>query len=149
MKKLIFILSIVLYAFSSQAASHLMYTGKQTDSVKMAKEITKLKLKLADLNNQLVETQNKIPVDSIKLQTALANSHDAQVKSRKRSDQAVGGDMDDVKLAEKQAKIARKQTEEAVDASKQLDSDRKKTIKLRKQIDKTQQKLDEALAPGN
>jgi peptidoglycan hydrolase CwlO-like protein len=149
MKKLIFILTIVLYAFHSQAATHLTYDGKQTDSVKLNKQITKLKLKLMDLNNQLTETQNQIPVDSVKLESTLAKSHEAQVKSKKRSGQAVGGDMDDVKLAEKQAKLARKATEEAEDAAKQLERDRKKVKKLAKEIEKNQKKLDEVQASGN
>ena len=147
MKKLIFVLAIALCAVHSQAVPHLKYAGAKTDSVQLKKKITQLNLKLLDLNNQLIETRNQIPVDSVKFESALAKSHDAQEKSKKRSGQAVGGDMDDVKLAEKQAKIARKQTGEAEDAAKQLEKDRKKVKSLTKEIEKTQKKLDDAQAP--
>jgi transcription initiation factor IIF auxiliary subunit len=149
MRKLIFVLTIVLSALNLQAVPRLAYDGKQTDTVKLVKQITKLKLKLAELNNELTETQNQIPVDSVKLESALSKSHEAQMKSKKRSGQAVGGDMDDVKLAEKQAKIARKATSEAEDASKQLERDHKKVKKLAREIEKNQKKLDEIQAPGN
>ncbi len=149
MKKLIFILIITVYACHSQATPYLYRTGMQTDTAQRNKQIAKLNLKLANLNNELADTRSRIPVDSVKLESALTESHDAQVKSRKRSEQAVGGDTDDARLAEKQAKKAAKLTNEAEDAAKQLEQDRKKATKLGKQIEKTQKKLDEAQAPGN
>jgi hypothetical protein len=140
MKKLIFILIIISCALVSQSAA--AYTPIQTDTVKLNKQIKKLNLKMADLNSQLIETRTRIPVDSVKLESALTRSHEAQVKSKKRSEQAVGGDMDDVKLAEKQARKASKETSAAEDATKQLESDRKKVKDLQKQLIKTQQELD-------
>jgi transcription initiation factor IIF auxiliary subunit len=149
MKKLIFILIITVHACHLQAAPYVHGTGKQVDTAQRNKQTAKLNLKLADLNNELADTRSKIPVDSVKLESALSESHDAQVKSRKRSEQAVGGDTDDARLAEKQAKKAAKLTNEAEDASKQLEQDRKKAIKLAKQIEKIQKKLDDAQASGN
>jgi transcription initiation factor IIF auxiliary subunit len=149
MKKLIFILIITVYACHLQAAPYVHGTRAQTDTAQRNKQIAKLNLKLANLNNQLADTRSRIPVDSVKLESALSESHEAQVKSRKRSEQAVGGDTDDARLAEKQAKKAAKLTNDAEGAAKQLEQDRKKVIKLTRQIEKTQKKLDEASASGN
>jgi chromosome segregation ATPase len=141
MKKLILILTIIGCGLQLRAAAHLN-SSMQTDTAKLSKQIKKLNLKLADLNSQLVETRTRIPVDSVKVESALTRSHEAQVKSKKRSEQAVGGDMDDVKLAEKQAKKASKETSAADDATKQLENDRKKVKDLQKQLMKAQQELD-------
>ncbi|MDB5136412.1 MAG: hypothetical protein JWP37_3015 [Mucilaginibacter sp.] len=147
MKKLILVLAIGLYAFHSQAVTSFKYDEAKIDTTQLSKQINKLNLKLADLNNQLINTRNQVPFDSVKLQSLLNKSRDAQVKSRKRSEQAVGGDMDDVKLAEKQAKRATRQTGDAEDAAKQLERDRKKEKKLLKQIEKTRKKLTKAQMP--
>jgi hypothetical protein len=141
MKKLIFITAIIFCAVHLQASASLKNDEVKTDTAQRSKQIKKLNLKLDDLNSQLLDLRTKIPVDSVKLESALAKSHEAQVKSKKRSGQAVDGDMDDVKLAEKQAKKAAKETSEAEDAAKQLERDRKKAKGLLKQIGKTQQEL--------
>ncbi|MCR8557777.1 hypothetical protein KXD93_09000 [Mucilaginibacter sp. BJC16-A38] len=148
MKKLILILAIGLYASQSHANASLTYRKPQTDTAEVNKQVKKLSSKLADLNSQLSETRNQVPVDSMKMESTLAQSHAAQVKSKKRSEQAVDGDMGDVKSAEKQAKKATKQTSEAEDAAKQLEHDRKKIKKLMEQIEKTQKELDKIQANG-
>ena len=143
MKKLFILCSIMGYAFCSQAANHLKYDVK-TDSVKLNKKVQKLSSKLDDLKTELLNTQNQIPVDSLKLVGALIESHEAQLKSKKKSEDAVGGNLSDVKSAEKQAKNAAKQTSEAEDAAKQLAKTRKKAKDLAEEIQKNQQKLNEA-----
>ena len=144
MKKLILLSAAVFYMAQAQAAPK----QQQTDTIKLNKQKKKLELKIADLNTELVETRTRIPVDSVKLESALTKSHEAQVKSKKRSEQAIGGDMDDVKLAEKQAKKASRETSDADDAAKQLERDHKKVKDLTKQIGKTQQELDKLRTPG-
>ncbi len=142
MKKLIFILAISIYSFRSQAAPVIKYNNTTVDSAKINKQIKKLNLKLEDLNTQLTETRNQIPVDSVLAANTAAKAHDALLKSKKRSSQAVDGDLDDVKLAQKQAKIAADQSSEADDAAKQLKKCRKKLQGLQKDILKIQKKLD-------
>ena len=148
MKKLIFILAVLFYACNAKAVNNFKFTRITTDTAKINKQIKKLNEKLLDLNNQLLDTRSRIPEDSVKLESALTKSHDAQVKSRKRSEQAVGGDLDDQKSAEKQAKKAAKETADAEDAATQLDKDRKKVKDLLKQIGKTQQELDKTQIYG-
>jgi hypothetical protein len=149
MKKLIFILAILFYTFHSRAASNKLYQSLNPDTAKTNKQLKKLNLKLADLNTELTEIRTRVPVDSVKLIGAVAQSREAQIKGKKRAEQAVGGDMDDVKLAEKQAKKAAKDTRAAEDAAKQLESDRNKVKDLSKQIIKTQQEIDKLQATAN
>src|ERR1700748_3632820 len=144
MKKLIIIIAIGFCALHSQAFTSVKYDAAKTDSAQLNKQINKLNLKLADLNKQLAETRTQIPVDSAKLESLLDKSRDAKVKSRKRSEEAVGGDLGDVKSAEKQAKKATRETKEADDAANQLERDRKKEQKLLKEIEKTQGELTKA-----
>ncbi|WP_184550492.1 hypothetical protein [Mucilaginibacter sp. FT3.2] len=142
MKKLLFIWLMLFGAFHSKAETNLKPDTVKKDSVK----INKLNVKLNDLKAKLGDIQKQLPIDSLKLENTLGKSHDAQVKSRKRSEQAVGGDLDDAKLAAKEAKKAAKQTQEADDASRQMERDRKKVKDLLKQIKKAQEKLDKAQA---
>ena len=141
MKKLILILAVIFGSLQSRAGVYLN-KGTQIDTTKLNKQIKKLDLKLADLNSQLVEIRTRIPIDSVKVESMLERSHEAQVKSRKRSEQAIGGDIDDAKLAEKQAKKASKETRAAEDATKQLEDDRKELKKVQKQLMKTQKELE-------
>lgn len=143
MKKLIFIMALSIYSFRSQAAPVIKYNNTTIDTAKINKQIKKLNLKLEDLDTKLTETRNQIPVDSVLVVSTAAKAHDAQVKSKKRSSQAVDGDMDDVKLAQKQAKIAASQTSDATDAAKQLEKHRKKVKDLQKDILKVQKELNE------
>ena len=138
MKKLFFILALSILGLKSQASVTL-----KTDTAKVTKRIQKLNLKLEDLNTRLAETRNQIPVDSVLAVSTASKAHDAQVKSKKRSSQAVDGDMDDVKLAQKQAKIAASQTGDATDAAKQLEKRRKKAKDLQKDILKVQKELND------
>jgi len=146
MKKIILSLIILVTTINLYAAVGIN-RGDGTDTVKINKKIKKISLNMADLQDQLLEVRTRIPVDSVKLESALEKSHAAQVKSKKRSEQAVGGDMDDVKLAEKQAKKAANETSDAEDASKKLESDRKKEKKLVKQIEKAKKELDKLQLP--
>jgi hypothetical protein len=142
MKTLLFTLVIMFYGLYSKAATNFNADTLRRDTAIVNKQSIKLSTELTDLKTQLINTQNQIKIDSAKLESALSKSHDAQEKSKKRSEQAVGGDLDDAKLAQKQAKRAEKLTSETQDASKQLERDRKKAKKLTKQIEKTQEKLD-------
>ncbi|MDB5156200.1 MAG: hypothetical protein JWR50_907 [Mucilaginibacter sp.] len=146
MKKIILSLIILITSINLHAAAGIN-RGDGTDTVKINKQIKKINLNMADLQDQLLEVRTRIPVDSVKLESALGKSHAAQVKSKKRSEQAVGGDMDDVKLAEKQAKKAANETSDAEDASKNLESDRKSEKKLVKQIEKAKKELDKLQLP--
>lgn len=148
MKKIILTL-IVVFAFMHLHAATGLQKEDGTDTAKINKQIKKVNLNLADLQTQLLEVRTRIPVDSVKLESALERSHTAQVKSKKRSEQAVGGDMDDVKLAEKQAKKAASETSDAEDAAKKLDGDRKAEKKLLKKIEKAKKDLDELQLPKN
>ena len=148
MKKLFILCSIIGYSLCTQAETHLKYVATQTDSLKRNKKVQDITAKLEDLKTQLINTQNQIPVDSLKLVNALAESHNAQVKSKKKSEDAVGGNLGDVKAAEKETKKASKQTSEAQEAAKDLERTRKKAKDLTEKIQKTRQKLDEAQANG-
>lgn len=141
MKKLILILAVFFGNLQSRADVYLI-KGMQIDTIKLNKQIKKLDLKLAGLNSQLIEIRTRIPVDSVNVENTLNRSHEAQVKSKKRSEQAIGGDVDDMKLAEKQAKKASKETKAAEDATKQLEDDRKELKKVQKQLIKTQKELE-------
>ena len=146
MKKIILIIAISFTVSHLHAATGINREDV-TDTAKINKQIKKINLSIADLQDQLLEVRTGRPVDSVKLESALEKSHAAQVKSKKRSEQAVGGDMDDVKLAEKQAKKAANETSDAEDASKKLESDRKKEKKLVKQIEKAKKELDKLQLP--
>lgn len=111
------------------------------DTAKMNTIIARLNLKLAQLKEQLNSRQKQIPVDSVKLEKLLSRSHDEQVKSKRKSEAAIGGDADDAKLAEKQAKRAAKHTKEAEQAAERLERSYKKKKDLNKKIEKTQLQL--------
>lgn len=141
MRKILFILAVLSYGFHAHAEFQIKADTQKIDSGKVNKQITKLQLKLDDLKKQLIDTQNKLPIDSATLSTMLQQSHDAQVKSRKKSEKAVGGDVSDAKEAEKEAKDAAKQTQKAENDAKQVKEDRKKMKDLMKEIGKKQQQL--------
>jgi len=148
MKKIILTLAAV-FAFMHLHAATGLHKEDGTDTAKVNKQIKKINLNISDLQTQLLEVRTRIPVDSVKLEGALERSHAAQVKSKKRSEQAVGGDMDDVKLAEKQAKKAASETSDAEDAAKKLEGDRKTEKKLLKKIEKAKKELDKLQLPKN
>jgi hypothetical protein len=141
MKTLLFTILIVSFGFYAEAATYAKADTLRKDTAIATKQVLALNTKLTDLKTKLADTQNQIRIDSAKLESVLSKSHDAQLKSKKRSEQAVGGDLDDAKLAAKQAKKAEKLTSETQDDSKQLERDRKMAKKLTKQIGKTQEKL--------
>lgn len=137
---------VLWYAFPAHATICLKFplvaldTTKQ-DNAKINTAIARLNLKLAELKEQLNSIQTQIPADSLKLEKLLSKSHEEQVKSKRKSEVAVGGDADDAKLAEKQAKRAAKHTKEAEQAAERLERSYKKLKDINKKIEKTQLQL--------
>ena len=82
MKKFMFILAIISYALFAHASVNINNPSIKKDSIGVNKKLNDLNSKLADLNAQLTNIQNQLPVDSAKYQDLLANSLDAQNKSK-------------------------------------------------------------------
>lgn len=142
MKKTLLIITLVFFAFHSQAKIVANADTLIRDTVKINKQIKKLNEMLIALKAELNETQNNIPIDEAKVQSELAKAHKEQVKSKEKSKGAVGGDLSEVKKAEKQAIKASKQTQSVQDAAENIEHDRKQVKELIDVIEKTQKKLD-------
>jgi chromosome segregation ATPase len=147
MKKLLFVLAILCYAFNSQAATIFKADTVTKDTAKINKKIKDMNTDMLNLKAQKTDVQGKIPVDSVKLVNLTETAHDAQVKSKNAANSAVGGDLSVSEKSEKLAKKATNITDDQHDAEKQLDNDRKKLKNLDKEIEKTQKKLDKLQTP--
>lgn len=147
MKKTLLVFMVVCYVIHANASVNLKADIAQKDTAKINKQVRALKTKLASLTAQLAVVQKRIPEDSVKMQQYLEKSHDAQVKSKKSAKNAVGGDVGDARKAEKLAKKAASLTDDANDATRQLEKDRKKEKNLTSDIEETQKKLDKLIAP--
>lgn len=142
MKKLLLIMLVAIFGYNAHASTYLKTDTIKKDTVKINKQIRSLGASLLELKTELANVQNQIPIDSVKMENAISKSNDILAKSKKTASNAVGGDVSDAKKAEKEAKKAANASDDANDAKKQLEKDRKKIISLKKEIAKTQMKLD-------